>query len=94
MQEMDSVKTEVICRHGSLLSAPSGEEGVLSRLPTANTHVRKDTPGCPPGRFQIASLESSKRCSCMPLVGLVRLRWELEGETPFIDPIHTTGGVV
>jgi hypothetical protein len=88
------VKTEVICTHGSLPSAPLGEEGVLSRLPTANTHVRKDMPGRHPGRFQIASLELSKHCSCMPLVGLVRLRRAQEGEIPFFDPIRTTGGVV
>jgi hypothetical protein len=51
MQEMDSVKTEVICTHGSLLSAPSSEEGALSRLPTANTHVRKGHAGAPPRKI-------------------------------------------
>jgi len=29
----------------------------------------------------------SKRCSRMPLIGLVRLRWALWGENPRFDPI-------
>lgn len=54
---------------------------------TANTHARKGMSGRHPDRFQVANLESSKRCSRMPLVGLVRLRWALEGATPSFDPI-------
>jgi hypothetical protein len=40
-----------------------------------------------PGRFQVANLEPSKRCSRMPLIGLVRLRRALEGAIPSFDPI-------
>jgi len=52
--------------------------------------VWKDIPSCHLGRYLVASQVSSKRCSCMPLIRLVRLRWALEGETPSFDPIYPT----
>lgn len=55
---------------------------------TANTHARKGMSGRHPDRFQDANLESSKRCSRMPLIGLVRLRRALEGVIPSFDPIQ------
>lgn len=57
-----------------------------------NTHARKGTSGRHPDRFQVASLEPSKRCSRMPLIGLVRLQWALEGVTPSFDPIQLASG--
>lgn len=59
-----------------------------------NTHVRKDTPGRHPGRLQVANLESSKRCSCMPVIRLVRLRRALGGVIPSFDPIPTAQAVM
>ena len=41
-----------------------------------------------PDKLQVANLEPSKRCSRMPLIGLVRLRRALEGVIPSFDPIH------
>lgn len=63
-------------------------EGPPGRPPTANTHARKGTSGRHPGRLQAASLEPSKRCSRMPLIGLVRLRRAQGGVIPPFDPIH------
>lgn len=45
-------------------------------------------PGRHPDRHQVANLMPSKRCSRMPLIGLVRLRWALKGVIPFFDPIR------
>lgn len=75
---------------GSLLGEPSDVDQKVQRAgrQTVNTHARKGTPGRHPGRFQVANLEPSKRCSRMPLVGLVRLRRALEGVTPSFDPIQ------
>lgn len=88
---MRPAKAGVIRVHGAPLGEPS-EEGSASGPPTANTHARKGTSGRHPDRFQPASLESSKRCSRMPLVGLVRLRWALEGAIPSFDPIQLASG--
>lgn len=88
-------KAGVTCMHGGLPGDPSNASHRDQRAgrQTANTHVRKDTPGRHPGRLQVANLKPSKRCSCMPLIGLVRLRWALEGAIPFFDPISATGAV-
>lgn len=85
-----SVKTEMTRTRGSLLSEPSDTKQRVQRAgrQTVNTHARKGTPGRHPGRFQVANLEPSKRCSRMPLIGLVRLRWALEGAIPSFDPIQ------
>lgn len=86
-----SVKTEMARTRGSLLSEPSNAMRRVQRAgrQTVNTHARKGTPGRHPGRFQVANLEPSKRCSCMPLIGLVRLRRALEGAIPSFDPIRS-----
>jgi hypothetical protein len=84
------VKTEMTRTRGSLLSEPSDATLRVQRAgrQTVNTHARKGVPGRHPGRFQVANLEPSKRCSRMPLIGLVRLRRALEGATPSFDPIQ------
>lgn len=64
-----------------------GQRGQRAGRQTANTHARKGMPGRHPGRLQVAILEPSKRCSRMPIIGLVRLRRALEGATPSFDPI-------
>jgi hypothetical protein len=85
-----SVKTEMTRTRGSLLSEPSNSMRRVQRAgrQAANTHARKGTPGRHPGRFQVANLVPSKRCSRMPLIGLVRLRRALEGAIPSFDPIR------
>jgi len=77
-------------KRGGLLGEPLSASQRVQRAgrQTANTHARKGTPGRHPGRFRVANLEPSKRCSRMPLIGLVRLRWALEGATPSFDPIQ------
>ena len=85
-------KVGMIRKRGALLGEPSDEGWKVQRAgrQTANTHARKGMPGRHPGRFQVANLEPSKRCSRMPLIGLVRLRRALEGVTPSFDPIQLT----
>lgn len=73
--------------HGGLRYALCSE--LIVQTATCRIHiVRKGMPGRHPGRYLVASQVSSKRCSRMPLIGLVRLRWALEGETPSFDPIY------
>lgn len=77
-------------KRGGLLGEPSDAKRRVQRAgrQTANTHAREGMPGRHPGRFQVANLEPSKRCSRMPLIGLVRLRRALEGAIPSFDPIQ------
>lgn len=85
---MRPAKAGVIRVHGAPLGEPS-DEGSASGPPTANTHARKGTSGRHLDRFRAASLEPSKRCSRVPLIGLARLRRALEGATPSFDPIQS-----
>ena len=77
--------------HGAPLGEPSKRVQRADRQ-TANTHARKGKSGRHPDRFQVANLEPSKRCSRMPLVGLVRLRRALGGAIPSFDPIQLASG--
>jgi len=62
--------------------------GLSERTARLQTHTSERTRrNAIPTGIRVANPELSKRCSRMPLIGLVRLRRALEGVTPSFDPI-------
>jgi hypothetical protein len=87
-RDIQPTRVSLIRVHGGLRYALCSE--LIAQTATCRIHiVLKDIPSCHLGRYLVASQVSSKRCSRMPLIGLVRLRWALEGETPSFDPIYS-----